>query len=533
MLTAEWTSIVKQIRNYPCVFDYTMNNEDVAMQKPLAPDLYKLAKQLDPKRLVNTADGVFGGNMGPLPNPTDFRSAGFALQTIPILDPHQFQIKGHPPVPLINHEMGNFVSWPMLEDEISRFAHNIKPYWLTPAYNKIASKNSSIALSENVLWSAASNRLFLFCWKDKMEALRKTEKISGNEWWLLQDYWMGSNGILDAYYAPKHPESEMREIANMNAGVMLLIAEAPGDNLPLPAAMASKLLRRAYSSKDVLESSLHVSNYGAADIPASATLTWEVIGMDAAGLNTTICSKSKLPLPASGVPQGPNTTMVGAISCALPDLGDFQHAPKGPLTLTVRAELLDGAGKSVAHNAWRARVYAAALDGPAPPGITVYTTPKLCQHVPIGDMKCALPTVNERTGKFGPYGKMPKGTVVVIDELNQEMLALASEGCTVLVLNNGSHDTTDGGQGGSGHSFGIKTDKAVFKTAWWLGSASDNNMGTVAYKHPVFAGMTPDGWADEGWVRLIQGGVNYILEVMLLLMLLLAPLRLLVLTSLV
>ena len=49
MLTAEWTSIVKQIRNYPCVFDYTMNNEDVAMQKPLAPDLYKLAKQLDPK----------------------------------------------------------------------------------------------------------------------------------------------------------------------------------------------------------------------------------------------------------------------------------------------------------------------------------------------------------------------------------------------------------------------------------------------------------------------------------------------------
>ena len=37
-------------------------------------------------------------------------------------------------------------------------------------------------------------------------------------------------------------------------------------------------------------------------------------------------------------------------------------------------------------------------------------------------------------------------------------------------------------------------------------------MGTVAYESPVFAGMAPDGWADEGWVRLIQGGVNYILE---------------------
>jgi|EP01047_Picozoa_sp_COSAG01_P102997 hypothetical protein len=41
-------------------------------------------------------------------------------------------------------------------------------------------------LPENSLWSARSNRLYLFCWKDKMEALRKSEKVSGNEWWLLQ-----------------------------------------------------------------------------------------------------------------------------------------------------------------------------------------------------------------------------------------------------------------------------------------------------------------------------------------------------------
>jgi hypothetical protein len=37
--------------------------------------------------------------------------------------------------------------------------------------------------------------------------------------------------------------------------------------------------------------------------------------------------------------------------------------------------------------------------------------------------------------------------------------------------------------------------------------------GTVAY--PAFdeiaPGMTPDGWADEGWYRLIQGGHNYLL----------------------
>ena len=45
-------------------------------------------------------------------------------------------------------------------------------------------------LGENAMWSASSRRLFLFCWKDKIEAVRKTKRISGYEWWLLQDFWL-------------------------------------------------------------------------------------------------------------------------------------------------------------------------------------------------------------------------------------------------------------------------------------------------------------------------------------------------------
>ena len=67
-------------------------------------------------------------------------------------------------------------------------------YWLTPPLSKM--KQFGL-LSENALWSARSNLLYLFCWKNKMEALRKLEKVSGNEWWLLQDFWTGANGILD------------------------------------------------------------------------------------------------------------------------------------------------------------------------------------------------------------------------------------------------------------------------------------------------------------------------------------------------
>ena len=98
------------------------------------------------------------------------------------------------------------MSWPLLEDQISRFHHNIKPYWLTPPLAKVKEHG---LLAENAMWSAASNRLYLFCWKDKLEALRKTEKVSGNEWWLLQDFWTGANGILDTYYVSKHPPAEL------------------------------------------------------------------------------------------------------------------------------------------------------------------------------------------------------------------------------------------------------------------------------------------------------------------------------------
>eukprot|EP01043_Picozoa_sp_COSAG02_P000944 COSAG02_NODE_19_length_53976_cov_37.338512_26_plen_142_part_00 len=114
------------------------DNEDVNLD--IAHSLYAIAKQLDPSRPVNTADGIwcdtslclfdqfeilefwdhlnmfvtdkvfvcFRGATATIANPQDFRSTGFALNTIPIGDPHQFSIAGVPPVPIIDHEMGTF-----------------------------------------------------------------------------------------------------------------------------------------------------------------------------------------------------------------------------------------------------------------------------------------------------------------------------------------------------------------------------------------------------------------------------------------
>ena len=44
---------------------------------------------------------------------------------------------------------GNFVSWPLLEDQISRFQHNIKPYWLTPPLAKVTAAG---LLAENAMY---------------------------------------------------------------------------------------------------------------------------------------------------------------------------------------------------------------------------------------------------------------------------------------------------------------------------------------------------------------------------------------------
>ena len=74
----------------------SQDNEDVNLD--IAHSLYATAKQLDPSRPVNTADGVWGAT-AKLANPQDFRSAGFALNDIPLGDPHQFSVAGAPPVP--------------------------------------------------------------------------------------------------------------------------------------------------------------------------------------------------------------------------------------------------------------------------------------------------------------------------------------------------------------------------------------------------------------------------------------------------
>ena len=109
----EWIAIIKQLRNFPCVFDYTMANEqpwNTDTGVGIANRMYAAAKSLDPQRPVLTSDGMVPA-AGVLPNnfgPEDFRTTGFS-DSLP-LDPdpspenqHIFAIKQPMVAPVINH----------------------------------------------------------------------------------------------------------------------------------------------------------------------------------------------------------------------------------------------------------------------------------------------------------------------------------------------------------------------------------------------------------------------------------------------
>ena len=65
------------------------------------------------------------------------------------------------------------------------------------------------------------------------------------------------------------------------------------------------------------------------------------------------------------------------------------------------------------------------LAGPSPAGHQVYTTQKLCNWIPVGNMKC---------GALPPAGSvLPSGSVVIADYMDADVLGLAASGATVPV----------------------------------------------------------------------------------------------------
>ena len=376
----EWAAVIRRFRNHPCILDWCMGNE-MWDGVPLAPDLYRVAKELDPTRPVIDSNGLSGGGWleGKRDRPTlDFFVYMFDLRHTPLERPDRHRF-GEPKKPVISHEMGNFITFPRL-DQIEAFQHNFKPFWLTPVREKMAKLG---LLGEAELWARNSERLYLLCHKLNIEDLRKNPFASGHQWWLFQDYWTGSNGIVDAYFRPK-AEIPPERVRPFVGDIVLLL-----DGLP-PVCRGGQSL----------DLRLLVSNFSEQAL-AGATFVVRAAGLGAE-------KKGR----AEDVEQGA-VAPIAEMPLKLPDT-------QAPRRLTLEAEL--SAGEAKTFNEWAAWVYPAVI--PAPKlAAPLFAGPELIRSL---EWLGAKPL---------PGGqKLPPEAVYVMNQPTSRVLDAVGEGACLVML---------------------------------------------------------------------------------------------------
>eukprot|EP00933_Yihiella_yeosuensis_P027954 TRINITY_DN21763_c2_g1_i1.p1 TRINITY_DN21763_c2_g1~~TRINITY_DN21763_c2_g1_i1.p1 ORF type:complete len:1007 (-),score=161.73 TRINITY_DN21763_c2_g1_i1:231-3251(-) len=473
----QWAAVIRRIRNYPCVFDYVVNNE---FQKQYdGKDYYDLAKLLDPTRPVSTTDGLSSGFQDPqLSPPEDIRYVGYDA-SITLLDPGLAKFTGVK-FPTILHEFGNFQTFPDL-DQLADFKNsNVKPWFVQPMYEKIKGYG---LLNESPLWTENSNQLQIFCRKNSVEAARKNPELSGFEWWNFQDWWYASVGIVNLHFKPKYSPHDLKIFKQMVSPVLLLAAE-PKDQLP----DGPRLLRN-YPSRAMLATTIYISNFGDGDIESSTTFSWKVLGIDPLTKEKRVLCSESSPV-TKPFPQSPDLQEVGKIQCQLPNITEH------PMSLSIEVALADGQ-TILTENWWRSRIYPLwnEYTASSPAGHRVYTQPTYCNTgIPVTNMICEIPASGT---------ELPQGSVLVVDYYDETILEFAARGATVLLVKaTGCSD------------LGLPPSQpSQYKLPWWIGQTNNNNYGTVVYNDSaaarMFVGMAPDSWADESWFDVISGGSTH------------------------
>ena len=196
LYTASWTAYIQSLRNHPSIMIWTMCNENY-IGDANASHFYRIAKQLDPSRLVMDSDGSCSAEGGSPQRKTlevcsqqcDAWNLG-SWGSIVLENPHRYHDTcnstthacrfAHPPmIPSISHETGNYNTYPRLNWLIDKFnspaSPTIKPYWLTGAWAKL---NASGLLAEVDDWATASEELYLLMWVAPPAALPDSRALS-------------------------------------------------------------------------------------------------------------------------------------------------------------------------------------------------------------------------------------------------------------------------------------------------------------------------------------------------------------------
>eukprot|EP01052_Picozoa_sp_SAG31_P023446 SAG31_NODE_1933_length_6879_cov_3.230973_1_plen_275_part_10 len=251
-------------------------------------------------------------------------------------------------------------------------------------------------------------------------------------------------------------------------------------------------LALSYASGEALVVDVSLSNFGMSDLPSDTKLKWQIL------LDGKVIQSKTADGPANPVSQG-TLGVVSTIEFALPDVGTSSSVAygrkDGPKTLTLTAQLDGNAfASTVPLNSWNATLFPKHVIGPSPSiksgrPIQVTDAQRLMPHCGFSD--CQVSSV-EPDPEAAPAVYL---TATVTDELIKSV----KNGSVVVLLES------------MGKSTFFKTTPTRFKQAWWLGSAADNNAGSLIYENagPVLGGMAPDRYADQRWWRMINGAPTF------------------------
>lgn len=314
----EWAAAIRRFRNHPSILDWCMGNE-MYESVPIAPELYRIANELDGTRPVVDTDGLptTGYIEGTRDRDTlDLYFMQFDVWNTPLDNPDLYYCPA-PLKPVISHETGNYVTFPRL-DQIDLFQHNFIPFWFIETRDKVERMG---LMDEVPRWAENTERLYTLLRKADVETIRKNPNISGYHWWLLQDYWTTSNGIIDTYFRPK-PGISREAVLQFNNDVVLL-----EDGLAL-----------TYRGGDTLQTKLLLSHFGQTAI-SGASLSY-IVTLDGNSL-----AEKTLPVPQV------STGLLATLGEVIVPLPTVDKAAR--LALRVRLACAD----ATCTNEWTAWVY--------------------------------------------------------------------------------------------------------------------------------------------------------------------------------
>ncbi len=348
----QWEAIIKLHRNHPSIVTWCMGNE-LYDSFELAPEMYRLAKQTDPTRLVIDSDGCRLRNQGR--DTLDFLVVQFnEAASCGFQDRKYDGIPADLPKPVVAHEMGYFITLPHLT-QLPLFRGGLRPYWLLQAQELAIQKG--IDEQQYRQWVDASQRLQAVCLKTNLEAARRS-RLSGYSHWLFQDYPNCAEGIVDMFFRPKALSAA--EFRKFNAPTVLLL-DTPRRNLHAGEIARVTLLVSRFEDKPTVK----------------GLLRWELRAGKEVVANG---AREDVRVTAEGVQELMQLTL------ALP-------RPSGAAKLTLTADLRDDHGTIT--NAWDFWIFPEERLKDQARKLSVSATPGLAELYPWAQQHEVPPRVGE------------------------------------------------------------------------------------------------------------------------------------------